>query len=272
MPRLTTDQAQSLVERYLAGESTGKLAREFGVSDVALLRRLKNQGVVRRDASLARRQYPLWDAAFDVLTPEAAYWIGFLMADGCVHDETKVTLGLAEKDRGHIEKLRAFLRSPERPIQHVPQNGSCALKIHSRQIVDALVKHGVTPRKSLTAKAGPEVQGLPAFWLGVLDGDGSLEPQKKRVRFFGTADLADQFVGFLVQQNIKGKAKRVRLKIHVRKDGIAEVGLLGERAKNLLRLLYRASPVHLDRKYQLALAILEDENEDRTDHQSRLLS
>lgn len=76
----------------------------YEVTDVAILKVLKANGISSRDPSLARMVYPVWHEAFSVLTPESAYWIGFLMADGCVHDESKVVLALKNSDKNHIEK------------------------------------------------------------------------------------------------------------------------------------------------------------------------
>ena len=53
--------------------------------------------------------------AFDIVTNDAAYWIGFLFADGSVIKQQKgapqVQLRLSEVDRGHLEKFRHFLDS-----------------------------------------------------------------------------------------------------------------------------------------------------------------
>lgn len=238
-----------LPSRYRAGESSGALAKSLGVSDVAILNHLKKMGIDRRDPSLARREYPLWDAAFTTLTPEAMYWLGFLMADGCVHDESKVTLGLARRDRRHLAKLRTYLRTDSRPIQYVPQSRSHVLKIHSRQIVSDLTHYGITTRKSLTARAQNGIDLQPTFWLGVLDGDGSIDMSRgrPRVRFFGTPALMRQLTRFLFVR-VQGRRRDLRLKVHIRRDGLGEVGLLGARAVNLLQLLYISSPVWLERK------------------------
>lgn len=249
MRRLTIDERASLPARYLAGESSAALAKSLGVTDVAILNHLKKMGVKRRDPSLARREYPLWDEAFSVLSPEACYWLGFLMADGCVLDESKVTLGLARRDVQHIEKFRAYLRTDTRPIQHVPQSRSCMLKIHSRQIVKDLAYYGIVPRKSLIARARNGIDHKPAFWLGVLDGDGCIGSSKGRIRarFYGTPRLMDQLVDFLERQQIRGRGRKSRLRVG-EQGRLGCVSLEGIRARNLLCLLYETSPVWLDRK------------------------
>jgi hypothetical protein len=247
--RLTKLERATLPGRYLAGESSEDIAKSFGVSGVAILNHLKKMGIQRREPSLARREYPLWDGAFSTLSPEASYWLGFLMADGCVHDDSKVTLGLARCDLRHLEKFRAYLRTSARPIQYVPQSRSYVLKIHSRQIVQDLARYGITPRKSLTAQARNGIDCEPAFWLGVLDGDGCIGFSKNqiRVRFYGTPRLMGQLVDFLVSHQIRGRGQKLRLSVS-KQGQLGCVSLEGIRARNLLGVLYGTSPVWLERK------------------------
>src|SRR5216683_3432093 len=66
---------------------------------------------------------PINHAAFDALTPEARYWAGFLMADGCLSLAKRrrkngkivfyklVSVQLKVTDCSHLFKLRRFLHS-----------------------------------------------------------------------------------------------------------------------------------------------------------------
>ena len=63
-----------------------------------------------RDSSLCQRTCQLNEQAFSKLTPEAAYWVGFLMADGSIVGRS-VGIALALKDAGHLELFRAFMGS-----------------------------------------------------------------------------------------------------------------------------------------------------------------
>src|ERR1700676_2904171 len=49
------------------------------------------------------------------LNEESAYWIGFLMADGCIKNTRKgyrvINLELTETDLNHIEKFKIFVKS-----------------------------------------------------------------------------------------------------------------------------------------------------------------
>lgn len=254
--KLADEVVDALVARYQAGESSGALAKAFAVSDVTVLNYLKRRGVPRRGPSEARRVYPLWDEAFSTITPESAYWAGFLMADGCVLDASKIQVGLARVDRGHLVKLRRFLCTETRPIQDVPQNNSSVLKVHSEKMVVDLKRFGVVPRKSHRAKARGRIQKEPSFWLGVMDGDGTVDCLKRgRVRLYGTKALMEQFAGF-AERKITGYLGEWRPKVSKHSDTLWAVGLTGERAKNFLSLGYEKSPVFLDRKWATAQKLL----------------
>lgn len=259
MRRLAAAEVAQVAQRYLAGESSRAIADCFGVSDVAVLNWLKKLGVSTRNASEARRLYPVWDEAFAKLTPESAYWIGFLMADGCVHDESKVSVGLSQTDAQHLYKLRSFLRCEERPVYRVVSNRSYQFKVHSRQIVSDLRRYGVIPRKSLVAKAKAGVDAHPSFWLGVLDGDGciGISRGRLRVRFAGAQALMQQLVRFLAENQVRGRNSTFNVGITKGRNGLCEVAVLGQRAANLLRLLYESSPVYLARKHQRFLQVQE---------------
>lgn len=256
----TDNVVDVIVARYCDGESSGSLARSFGVSDVTILNYLKRRGISRRGPSEARREYPIWDGAFSTITPESAYWIGFLMADGCVLDESKVQVGLSQSDRAHLEKLRRYLRTEARPIYDVPQNKSAVLKFHSKQIVSDLKRFGVVPRKSNKAKARGRIQKEPAFWLGVMDGDGSVDSfQRGRVRMYGTRALMEQFASF-AEQKLMGYSGWLKPTVSRHSDSLWAVCIEGQRAKSFLSLAYKSSPVYLDRKWITAHRCLNDQD------------
>jgi transposase-like protein len=107
---MTDGEKRHAIRRYKAGASSIHIAKELGFTDVAVLNMLVRSGVQRRNKADARRAYPLNEHAFDVLTPAAEYWLGVLMADGCVSvDRDRVVLSLKTSDRGHLELFKSFL-------------------------------------------------------------------------------------------------------------------------------------------------------------------
>lgn len=119
---------------------------------------------------------PVNHAAFDVPTSQTWYWLGLLGADGCVSDKGMIYLRLQERDRAHVEALRAFVGAGEQGRISGPSKSdrSYCLAFTSRPIAaDLLRLGGITPRKSLTYDPGVQAASQAAFWLGMLDGDGT---------------------------------------------------------------------------------------------------
>lgn len=149
------------------------------------------------------KKYNIDENYFEVInTPNKAYWLGFLYADGCVSERHKkgktsyiLELTLAEKDIFHLEKLKMCLKS-NAPIKHrIIKNKyeACRITICNKKICEDLIKLGCTPRKSLTLTFPTEEQVpkelIPHFIRGYLDGDGCVYNNGKgevSISFVGT--------------------------------------------------------------------------------------
>ena len=63
------------------------------------------------------RQNTLDETAFDVVTPESAYWVGFLMATGSITRagtrSPAIAVTTADEDRAHLERFRSFVKAME---------------------------------------------------------------------------------------------------------------------------------------------------------------
>lgn len=145
-----------------------------GWCNVHYLRAHHNGG----DPGPGDRLPPIDHAAFSKADAQTWYWVGFLAADGCVSDQGDIYLRLAQRDREHLEHLRAFVGAGAvgRNAGRIsgPHKGSFCLTFRSRPIAaDLLRLGGITPRKTLTYDPGPRAAAEPAFWLGLLDGDGT---------------------------------------------------------------------------------------------------
>lgn len=163
-------------ELYSSGMAAGRIAEQFGTDTSTVSRRLKATGVTLRTPSESRVVYRCDADAFERSTDESAYWLGFLLADGCVTAGRRFTLSVAlkESDRPHMEALREFLRA-ESPIKRDAVRQSVSLVVSSERLVSSLMARGCTPRKSATLEFPPS--GLlhrPHFVRGVFDGDGSI--------------------------------------------------------------------------------------------------
>lgn len=185
--------------RYLAGESTGDLGRAYGVSDVAISVCLRRQGVTVREPGWATRVYPIREDAFDRLTPDAAYWAGFLLADGCVSAAGRITLVLKAADVEHVRAWLRFMGSDDRPISN--DGARARAQVSSRRVAAALAAHGVVVGKTFTnVSTSSELARMPAFWRGMIDGDGTITLAKgthgPNVGLVGSPAIMEQYAEF----------------------------------------------------------------------------
>lgn len=151
------------------------------------------------------KKYTVDENYFETIsTPNKAYWLGFLYADGCILVRERknsksyvLEISLREDDILHLEKLKMSLKS-NTPIKHKTikdKYKSCRINICNKKICEDLIRLGCTPRKSLTLTFPNEEQVpkklIPHFIRGYLDGDGCIFNDGKTaiVNFVGTYDF-----------------------------------------------------------------------------------
>ena len=206
-------------------------------------------------------------------TPEKAYWLGFLNADGAILGVNPGTLrlqvALARKDREHLAKLRAFLGIEREIWDYEARTIGDVLRPYSRLIcqerpvVMDLVRHGILPNKTGAEKpwtvGSPDL--MPHYWRGMVDGDGSVPGKSFTVTLAGSYEVVSAFVGWarvLCGTGINPTRDK-RSPDHWR-------AIMGGRADvlEMLHVLYDDAPVALDRKKALAELAMRGEQPDPT--------
>jgi len=257
-PRQTERNAR-ILERYRAGDLVQQIADEEKVSRPYVSSLARRAGLPCREDW--GRRYPVNHCAFD--SPDAIGWwlIGLLAADGCVYERGNlITLAQREQD---VDVLRAFLAHvgcPDRPLTDIsgserrPWSAAAGryfeARIFSHQIQAALARHGITPRKSRTLVLGNEAAGQPAVWLGLLDGDGSVEPSGSRgaprISFYGTSAVMGQCSDYWSTQLVLASGGAPSVLGH--RGGLSKVCIYGANAARAADVMLAASPVSLERK------------------------
>jgi hypothetical protein len=208
------EQCQTIAREYASGVSTVDLAERWRTNHAIINRAIRHGGGCIRSFSAAKKLiHPVREDAFnEPLGEEALYWLGFLMADGCITGSGPikhcVTFGLAARDHQTVERLRVFLgcSHPVRISKNRCSNGkdyeTARFSVMSARLVEALARYGIAPRKSLTAEAKGGVEHNRHFWRGVIDGDGSVAVYGRRRRrqpvisLIGSRRLVEQFIDF----------------------------------------------------------------------------
>lgn len=210
---------------------------------------------------MAPRKYTLNEDSFSsISTPEKAYWLGFLTADGCVRENlSTVTLHLKAEDASHLDKLQEALES-NYPVKTALRDNSAyaSLTVCSKKLVRDLVRLGVHSNKTNNVCPWDEPSELVAdYWRGVFDGDGCLTQQRRRgqnqwhLHFVsGSLELAKAF------HAVACECSGSRGKLYER-NSVFEVAIGGNRkVARFVAFIYRNASVALDRKQRLAEQVL----------------
>lgn len=90
------------------GYTRTQVARMVKINDNILVHHFNKLGI---DTQRSKYHY-FFDAFKAIDTPEKAYWLGFLYADGAViKDRNVIELTLTKKDVSHIKRFRSFLKT-----------------------------------------------------------------------------------------------------------------------------------------------------------------
>ena len=223
---------------------------------------------------LARR-YVVNDGYFDPgprgrLTPDQAYWLGYLLADGCVAFRKRdgvvrqFVLQAASKDKEHLLKLRQAL-SADYPL-YGPHAGCWQLAIPSYRLCLALERYGVVPNKSFTATPPALTEDVANHWIrGVIDGDGHFGRQRRRSRAVvkngkGRPGRPDRWILVLAVSGSWSVTEWFLNRFggsHCRHSNIWRWSINDSRAAAAIEDAYRGSSeaMRLDRKFDLAVSL-----------------
>lgn len=197
-----------------------------------------------------KRGFTLNESVFETITDDSAYWLGFLLADGNVSENT-ITLNLKTGDTEHLEKFRTFMGGNQ-TISVKKDIRMSGYAFGSIKVAKDLAGWGIVPNKSLIAKPHKDLINNRHFWRGMIDGDGTLYKDRNGLGLCGTEAVCQGFLDF---------AKTIiSTKAHVRKckANLWNIGISCGRSYNvgLLIELYENAPTYLTRKHARAITAI----------------
>lgn len=236
--RLPAKTETAITAQYRAGSTVASICRDVGVCSKTVYNVLDRHGVaVGRYNTHEPNEH-----VFDVVDSEAkAYWLGFLAADGNIQRYV-VRLELATKDEEHVRRFAAFAGVAENVRTYA--RGSVAVWVGSRQLAESV--------RSFT-RASIAGWLVPHYWRGVVDGDGSINWQRRRTCRHGgnwnltlSSDLhlVRDFATFVAAYGVRKTPRYER--------GCWRVDYFGGRARPILAALYHGATVYLPRKSERA--------------------
>ena len=258
--KISEDQYNEISELYKSGLSTVNIATLYGVTHKTITKILDKMGVKRRNNG--SRKYKLNESYFDDIdTPNKAYILGFLYADGS-NSEKKCTISMSlqEDDRYILEKIRQEIGS-EKPLEFLDYSNKhdggynyknqYRLLMFSRHMCDTLKDKGVVPNKSLILKWPTFLRDdlYSHFLRGYIDGDGYIQPHKWEhcVNFISTYDFCRQ-AQIYIENKLGIKCRLDEASCH---NGVTTYLYIRyrEQVKLFLDYIYQDAELYLERKY-----------------------
>ena len=274
MQQRVEEKREQLITLYKQGKSIQNLAEFLGMSKVTVRTVIRSAGLEIRTQSsqqlIMNGSSSLKHCAFDVLTEEALYWIGFIYADGYVYKKQNrclINIDLNSQDHEHLEKFKAFLKAgvSVRKYERL-KNGkiynSSVITISSKALFDKLTSFGFTNNKTYTACVHPDLAHHPAFWRGVFDGDGWISRTHTRqyqyawVGLCGTQNTVQSFINLVKTNNIQTDVVKARHKKGTKNN--YEIAFVNKIGLQVLNLLYKDATIYLERKYNKYQQIIKD--------------
>jgi hypothetical protein len=173
-----------IIDLYNKGIPLKDIVTDVGVSISGIRKRLKSKGII---TNRRYRKYTVNHGYFEnINTPEKAYWLGFIYADGGLvpsrtgHHILRITC--SEVDKTHLNKFLACLDSTypiicDNRISNYGGAFTYYVAISSIKLCDDLMKLGIVPNKTYdhsTPVFIPPGDLESHFWRGCIDGDGSM--------------------------------------------------------------------------------------------------
>ncbi len=158
---------QKVKELFEKGYGRDKIAQICNCHKETVRRILK-----RHNISIPRKyKYSCDTNFFENWSPEMAYVLGFIYADGYLCDQY---FGIPQKEFSILNKIRNLLKSNHRIYK--TKKSQFVFRVYNRKIIEDLKKLGVHQRKSSTIKFPLVPQDyIFHFIRGYFDGDGSID-------------------------------------------------------------------------------------------------
>ena len=258
IPGTKEEIKNEVVKRYLNLESINQIKNEMGITQYKINQILTERNI--KPISTCKRNNPNLkeDYFLSIDTPEKAYWIGWLITDGCMMDkdssiqislqsQDKYILNLLEKDLGVENKVKIFNKKYYR------------FYLSCKELYSQLNKYGLVQNKTFTINI-PEIREdlYPALLRGCFDGDGEFSIMYSRGReeiefsFTGNLECVTRF------NNLISSLANISPKNITHNNSIYRVRWSNKQEViKLCKILYKDSGEHkLIRKYNKYLHLI----------------
>lgn len=263
MKKFTNEEIDFIKENYnkMTANEIGRSLNRTANSIMAKAKRLKLPSKMRTFNK---------DYFKNINTPEKAYWIGFIYADGYIIDNPKnrnyeFSMELKREDKYVLEHLNNCLggcfkvtdkTSKEKYIKNylTPPSKSSIIRTYSKDFVKDLETAGIVQNKT-NSDIYPIVQNnlFYDFLRGYIDGDGSItlyENKKVNIKYLRVKIISKNI---FVLKYIQEKLSNDNIKSYIYKDRTSHfIQINSSYAEKLLNKIYQNKNVFkLERKFKI---------------------
>ena len=252
-----------ILEKYISGQSSESIAKELNIGATTVLRILRENNILIRSQHEIKLKYSLDEDYFEKIdTPNKAYILGLMYADGCNHIKRNfIKIELKYNDKELLEKVRKEMKI-EKPLKYnnkqkerertgKQSQDTYSIDIYSKKMCKDLEKMGCVERKSLVLKWPDWLENslLPHFIRGYFDGDGSIKSKKGCEISF--ASCSWDFINGL--QEILEKFFNVETHVYRKQDNheLPQTLVITKQSmsKVVLDWVYKDADIYMERKY-----------------------
>lgn len=256
----------NLIERYLKGEPLYKLAKEANMSGYCLKRKFKKLNIPIRNLFRVSMNEDYFE---NIDTPEKAYFLGLLYADG-YYDGKAIAISLQEKDKEILEKFKKAINHNGN-LQFIKKKNennqnSFRLTICNKKPKEDLIQKGIIRHKTYNTLIPNFIKEelYSHFIRGFFDGDGCISKGKCYSLSFVSQKKFLEHIGnkFIIHCNLINRLYFTKRKKD-KDDGVFNLVFNSNiQSLTILNFLYKNSNnLFLTRKYEkYKLLISEIEN------------
>ncbi len=219
--KYTEEFLAKIKQEYLAGATVEQLENKYPDKKGSINAYLREMGITRPNGKRVYCNHNYFEV---IDTPQKAYFLGLLTADGCIRhinpnqNSWSIRLELKVEDKYIIEEFVKAIDSnlsvkeyTAKNIKH-EYNGKLYLSdkhnayfiTHSTKMAQDLIKWGCAPNKSKTCVEVPNIpkEMLRYYILGFFDGDGiaSASKNRKYYGFVGTEPMMKSIAQILLEE------------------------------------------------------------------------
>lgn len=213
MRKQKSELVKKAVQEYLNSNKTMKeLASKYNISPTSISGYLKRNKISYKPKT--NRKYTLDENYFEVIdTEEKAYFLGYLMADGCLKKTykekiTMMSFSQSEENKKTVYLLKQALNTTKPVYKKINNKGFnksdesfvYVLDIVSKKITSDLLKHGMSHKKENISRI-PQMDRrlIKHFIRGYFDGDGSISVYNNKYGLQAEFSITSSSVSLLIE-------------------------------------------------------------------------